>query len=100
MPQNLEAELEDFFRWLATMPQHRSDYRRDPESVMDYAKLSDQVREALHHLGKDRVIARAKEKLDDILNSPEAKKESTFGRDFSASGFGGTVLKKEPADPE
>lgn len=100
MAKNVDVELDDFLRWLATMPQHRAEYRKDPENVMDYAMLSDMAKSALREIGAEQVVERAKEKLDEILNSPESKKESTFSRDFSASGYGGKVVKKEPVDPE
>ncbi|HEX2053227.1 MAG TPA: hypothetical protein VHJ78_05790 [Actinomycetota bacterium] len=100
MTTKLEVELEDFFRWLATMPHHFAEFRRDPDRVMVYAKLSDMARAAVRDMGKEAAVQKVRDKLDQILDAPEAQKESTFARDFKASGYGGTVLSKEPADPE
>lgn len=97
MAPNVELELDDFTRWLATMPHHFAEFRRDPEHVMQYAKLSDMAKASLRDLGKEAAIQRVRDKLEEILTAPEAQKETTFARDFSAGGFGGTVIKKEPA---
>lgn len=98
MAKNVELELDDFLRWLATMPHHFEEFRKDPEHVMQYAKLSDTAKSMLRSMGKETAIQRVHDKLEEILNAPEAKKEATYARDFTAEGFGGTVLKKEPAD--
>lgn len=98
MPQDVDAELDDFLRWLATMPHHFADFRRDPERVMKQAKLSDMAIGILKGTGKEGAIAQVEAKLEQILTSPDAQKESTFNRDRSVQGFGGTIIKKEPAE--
>jgi len=98
MPKNVELELDDFLRWLSTMPHHFEEFRKDPERVMKYAKLSDMAQSTLRSMGKEEAIQRVHDKLEEILTAPESKKESTYARDFAAEGFGGTVIKKEPAD--
>lgn len=98
MPKNLEAELEDFIRWLATMPQYRAEFQQNPDKVMDYAQLSEMARSTLHSRGRHAVLEEVQEQLDQILSSPEAQKQSTFNRDRSVSGFGGAVIRKEPKD--
>lgn len=100
MGTDVELELEDFIRWLATMPHHFDEFKRDPETVMRYAKLSKMAKGTLRSAGKEAAIQQVRDKLDEILNAPEAQKPSTFARDFSASGYGGTVIKKEPADED
>lgn len=100
MAPTVEQELDDFIRWLATMPHHFDEFRKDPEHVMRYAKLSDMAKATLRSLGKEAAVQQVRDKLEEILTAPEAQKETTFARDFSAEGFGGTVIKKEPAGEE
>ncbi len=98
MPKNVELELDDFMRWLATMPHHFAEFRKDPEYVMQYAKLSDMAKSTLRGIGREAAIQQVHDKLEEILSAPEAKKEATYARDFAAEGFGGTVIKKEAAE--
>jgi hypothetical protein len=100
MGTDVELELDDFIRWLATMPHHFAEFKRDPEHVMRYAKLSEMAIGTLRSLGKEQVVRQIVDKKEEILTSPEALKGVTFARDFSAGGYGGTVIKKEPADGE
>lgn len=98
MGTDVELELKDFIRWLATMPHHFAEFKRDPEQVMRNAKLSEMAVGTLRGLGKAQVVEQIVQKKEEILTSPEALKGVTFARDFSAGGYGGTVLKKGPAD--
>ena len=98
MPKNVELELDDFIRWLATMPHHFAEFRRDPESVMRYAKLSDMAKQTLRGMGKEAASQRVQDKLDEILSPKEASKQPSFARDLDAPGFGGTVISKEPKE--
>ncbi|HEX2148918.1 MAG TPA: hypothetical protein VHI31_01900 [Actinomycetota bacterium] len=100
MATDVELELDDFLRWLATMPHHLVEFKRDPEHVMRYAKLSDMAIGTLRSMGKEEALERIRNKKEEILNAPEAKEQSTFARDFSAQGYGGTVVKKEQPDGE
>lgn len=100
MAKDVELELDDFLKWLATMPHHFEEFRKNPEHVMTYAKLSDMAKSSLRSAGKEAAIQQVRDKLDEILDAPESKKESTYARDFAAGGYGGTVLKKEPAEEE
>jgi len=100
MGTDVELELDDFIRWLATMPHHFAEFKRDPEHVMRYAKLSEMAVGTLRGLGNEQVIQQIVDKKEEILTSPEALKGVTYARDFKAGGYGGTVLKKEPADGE
>lgn len=100
MPKNLEAELDDFIRWLATMPHHFADFKRDPEAVMDFAQLSEMARATLQSAGTHDVIRQVRAKLDQILSMKEVQKQAEFNRDHSAPGFGGTVISKESKEPE
>ncbi|CAN5808954.1 hypothetical protein BH23ACT12_BH23ACT12_18850 [soil metagenome] len=96
MATDVEVELDDFMRWLATMPHHFAEFKRDPDFVMRYAKLSDMAVGTLHSMGKEAAVQRVRDKLDEILNAPEAREKSTYARDFTAQGYGGKVVKKEP----
>lgn len=98
MTQSVEDELEDFMRWLALMPHHFAEFRQNPDKVMNYAKLSDLAKSTLHSKGREASIQDVRDKLDGILNSPQAKKPMDFARDFKAGGYGGKVIKKEPVD--
>ncbi|MEX0790448.1 MAG: hypothetical protein WD178_06690 [Actinomycetota bacterium] len=100
MATDVELELDDFIRWLATMPHHFSEFKRDPEQVMRYAKLSEMAVGTLRSLGKEQVVQQILAKKEEILTSPEALKGTTFARDFSAGGYGGTVIKKKAADED
>lgn len=97
MGTDVELEIDDFMRWLATMPHHFYEFKRDPEHVMRYAKLSEMAIATLRSAGKEAAVQAVRDKKEEILNAPEAKKESKFARDFSAPGYGGVVVKKEPA---
>lgn len=98
MAHDVDVELDDFLRWLATMPHHFADFKKDPQTVMRRAKLSDMAQNVLRGTGKEGVIQQVLDKKDQILNAPESKRESTFNRDRSVPGYGGTVIKKEPAE--
>lgn len=96
MATDVELELDDFMRWLATMPHHFAEFKRDPESVMRYAKLSEMAITTLRSKGREASFQAVRDKRDQILDAPEAQTESKFARDFSAPGYGGTVVKKQP----
>lgn len=100
MATDVELELDDFIRWMATMPHHLAEFKRDPEHVMRYAKLSEMAIGTLRSLGKEQVVQQIMEKKEEILTSPEALKGTNFARDFSAGGYGGTVIKKESTDED
>lgn len=98
MAHDVDVELDDFLRWLATMPHQFAEFKKDPGVVMRRAKLSDMAQNILRGTGKEGVIQQVLEKKEQILNAPESKRESNFNRDRSVPGFGGTVIKKEPAE--
>lgn len=98
MPKNVDLELDDFIRWLATMPHHFAEFRKDPENVMRYAKLSDGAKQTLRGMGPEAAKQLVQDKLDEILSPKEAGKQPSFARDMDAPGFGGTVISKEPKD--
>jgi hypothetical protein len=98
MGQDVDVELDDFFRYLATMPHHFADFKKDPEAVMRRSKLSDMAKSILRGTGKEGAIQQVLDKKEQILSAPESKKESNFNRDRSVPGYGGTVVKKEPSE--
>jgi hypothetical protein len=100
MATDVELELDDFIRWLATMPHHFAEFKQDPERVMRYAKLSDMAIGTLRSRGKEQTIRQIVDKKEEILTSPEALKGTNFARDFSAGGYGGTVIKKKSDEEE
>ncbi|HEU5004339.1 MAG TPA: alpha/beta fold hydrolase [Actinomycetota bacterium] len=89
------VELEAFIRWLALDPEQTRKYLRDPESVLDGARLTDRVRATLRAAGPQAVLEAARAKAETIYEAPESWKPSTFNRDISAGGYG-----RKPADAE